>query len=911
MTCHLLADTAAPEGAVTLDLFLQNAANVRGYQATIAITRRSGAGEVTVGCPDGVTVDLSRPDYIFAGIDTANLQPDCAKCGVVAPHCEGKRVAAARVTGGVDVGITAKYLASFTLNVSADATPGSTFEIAILSFPDSIVGASDNSAIPFTPGPNCVLTIIEPPLPKIPTVSEWGVVVLTLLLLIGAKLYFGRSPARGTGRTSVAPVLIFIFSLLPCTASAQQVCQENADCDDGDVCSLDRCGPDGCVHTPRRHGDLRGPAGCGPDGIVDELDIIEIRVGFRGTSGSGCSDSDRDILGPQDGCEPDGTVDLFDIFAVLSAFAGESKCPCPEPCSIKITRIDGAYVNTIGTFGLENDPHNPSRLFIDTVTGGAILADKDMQNVKLESKITLTGEADPAEYKVLWEVRDPDDPADHKDIDSNDGGTPTGGTAKGGDNIDKLPADGVAKFFTKADHDILKDPADPGSDPAVPNKVIGSATTKLDGALTSTVKFNYGDEGGDNYIITATCIKGLTQVDQTRQRSDETKTLTVWRKRNVDAYAMESDATDGDRVVDPADATIIIYPPGGAYRILKDKAAIQKALRDAYANTSDANKNAYLDIVVDEPANSQKTKFFETIRDTRVNPGDADDTASYVYVNANLANFHIGGANPKDLHTDNLYQVLGVKHQGDSGQFAGDTLIEPHSYVPVHTIRKDTVRDLRGAKKERFAIKKNDTITITVENEDGTGSGSQEIKFDRAPFDDTATPATAAAVVNEIINDRGALPITATVLDVVEMNGGVATGVTEKRVHIGLNVVVANIDNTIKVDDGVGGVCAILGIDCGVVQNDSWMEGKVLIHEMGHNLLVKTAGVLGAIDNFDKKIVVHTGSVPCAFYQGVVGTSKDICPMHVRNLRDNVSRSWAKHINTAQTVPDPIGNDSD
>jgi len=30
---------------------------------------------------------------------------------------------------------------------------------------------------------------------SIPTVSEWGLVVLTLMLLIGAKVYFGRRQA--------------------------------------------------------------------------------------------------------------------------------------------------------------------------------------------------------------------------------------------------------------------------------------------------------------------------------------------------------------------------------------------------------------------------------------------------------------------------------------------------------------------------------------------------------------------------------------------------------------------------------------------------------------------------------------------------------------------------------------------
>jgi hypothetical protein len=33
---------------------------------------------------------------------------------------------------------------------------------------------------------------------SIPTVSQWGLLVLTLLLLTGAKIYFGRRPAKAT-----------------------------------------------------------------------------------------------------------------------------------------------------------------------------------------------------------------------------------------------------------------------------------------------------------------------------------------------------------------------------------------------------------------------------------------------------------------------------------------------------------------------------------------------------------------------------------------------------------------------------------------------------------------------------------------------------------------------------------------
>ncbi|MCI0408807.1 MAG: hypothetical protein L0191_09625, partial [Acidobacteria bacterium] len=41
----------------------------------------------------------------------------------------------------------------------------------------------------------------------------------------------------------------------------------------------------------------------------------------------------------------------------------------------------------------------------------------------------------PEDYRVRWEVRDPDDPATHSDLDSNDTAGP-----KGGDNYDRTPA---------------------------------------------------------------------------------------------------------------------------------------------------------------------------------------------------------------------------------------------------------------------------------------------------------------------------------------------------------------------------------------------------------------------------------------------------------------------------------------
>ena len=134
MTCRPSSTTAFPSTSVTLDVFLENASDVRGYQAAIRITRLSGSGELTVRCPDGVAVSQSRPDYIFAGLDTTTLTPGCANCGVIVTHCGQRRVAASRVSGGIDVGGQPAYLATFQLDVSADAAPGSTYAVEILPY---------------------------------------------------------------------------------------------------------------------------------------------------------------------------------------------------------------------------------------------------------------------------------------------------------------------------------------------------------------------------------------------------------------------------------------------------------------------------------------------------------------------------------------------------------------------------------------------------------------------------------------------------------------------------------------------------------------------------------------------------------------------------------------------------------
>lgn len=52
---------------------------------------------------------------------------------------------------------------------------------------------SDNVFVSFSPGSDCAEVACGPEV--IPTVSEWGLVIMALLLLVGAKVYFGRREA--------------------------------------------------------------------------------------------------------------------------------------------------------------------------------------------------------------------------------------------------------------------------------------------------------------------------------------------------------------------------------------------------------------------------------------------------------------------------------------------------------------------------------------------------------------------------------------------------------------------------------------------------------------------------------------------------------------------------------------------
>jgi hypothetical protein len=147
MTCQMNYG-ASPGNAMSVDLFLSQVLGLVGYQARIAITPLTGSGSVTVDCPNGAYIDTDRSDYVFFGLTSFN-----------ASHCPNLSVVSA-VQTPVEVPLTPKYLATYWLQVSVDAVPGSTFEVSIMADPaDTFLREGVEMPIPFNIGPPCILTV--------------------------------------------------------------------------------------------------------------------------------------------------------------------------------------------------------------------------------------------------------------------------------------------------------------------------------------------------------------------------------------------------------------------------------------------------------------------------------------------------------------------------------------------------------------------------------------------------------------------------------------------------------------------------------------------------------------------------------------------------------------------------------
>ena len=153
MSCELLSAGAEVGGSATVEVNLSQVLDLVGYEVKLEITRTSGTGDLTAACPAGVSINNFRSDYVFLG-----------QTNFPTTDCPNLRIASA-VFNPIEVPLSGKYLGTYQLDVSGDATIGTTFEISFSTDPiDTFIrapGLPDPTPIPFDFGPPCVLTIVE------------------------------------------------------------------------------------------------------------------------------------------------------------------------------------------------------------------------------------------------------------------------------------------------------------------------------------------------------------------------------------------------------------------------------------------------------------------------------------------------------------------------------------------------------------------------------------------------------------------------------------------------------------------------------------------------------------------------------------------------------------------------------
>ncbi len=120
------------------------------------------------------------------------------------------------------------------------------------------------------------------------------------------------------------PEVNMAFELLTYEVGAP--CVVDADCDDQNVCTIDRCVNGTCTFAPRRYGDVI------PDNVLNLFDIFCILNLIGGTNTDpACTMEGADLAGGGPGqCGPNGVLNLFDVFAVLDAIGGIDPCCSPQ-----------------------------------------------------------------------------------------------------------------------------------------------------------------------------------------------------------------------------------------------------------------------------------------------------------------------------------------------------------------------------------------------------------------------------------------------------------------------------------------------------------------------------------------------------------------------------------------------------
>ena len=278
------AITATAGETLTLEAWVQGiptGTKLKEFRATMPCSATLGAGAsgsinysadltpIVYDGYDGTTLD---PDYVFAGVARATYGQSPGKCPL--SELGGYPWALRGVLTGNAVGPfpVAKYMATFTYNVSTNAegtftlqaqTDASTCPAAFGSY------LLRNIASP----PTCFLTTYTPALTiNVPTPGRC------------CKKGGCTLPACSDGvtRYTCEHDIVGVFTpFATCGGSPTCPCQTRSQCSDGKVCTADTCSNGTCSNAGInvRFADLYP---CGGDGIINALDITYAVNAFKG-----------------------------------------------------------------------------------------------------------------------------------------------------------------------------------------------------------------------------------------------------------------------------------------------------------------------------------------------------------------------------------------------------------------------------------------------------------------------------------------------------------------------------------------------------------------------------------------------------------------------------------------------------
>ncbi|MFQ5462788.1 MAG: matrixin family metalloprotease [Phycisphaerae bacterium] len=162
MTCQLATPIGFAGTSVPMEIFTDTVAGLQGYQFTVTSNLISGSGTLSIDCsqctggnnePDcGVRINDTRGDFVFAGAGAA----------ITAVSCNIQAGGSVLLGGSVDVTQPPSYLGDVSLSISADATPGTEFEVTLSPLlTETFLQDSGGGFVPFQIV-SCILTVADP-----------------------------------------------------------------------------------------------------------------------------------------------------------------------------------------------------------------------------------------------------------------------------------------------------------------------------------------------------------------------------------------------------------------------------------------------------------------------------------------------------------------------------------------------------------------------------------------------------------------------------------------------------------------------------------------------------------------------------------------------------------------------------